>query len=258
MHPSEKLDEIRPAIVRIDASWTIDDGATVHATGTGVVVGRYRDCGHLMVATARHVINAIPVDRAVTWNLLQQLDDTGEGDRRLRPYMFADNCIHATRHNTLDIAVIQIPAKAFPDADPHADLYNTTVRTIDPGMGIGTGGPVAWAGFPLTVEQALGHPQLLVHTGIVAAMIHGEGKRQLYIVDGHATGGVSGGPVWHYSEDRERAEVIGMIVSAPNNYRKGDLPGYVFVEPMGPVMLELERMRRQVLEEDFLITACRN
>ena len=53
-------------------------------------------------------------------------------------------------------------------------------------------------------------------------MIHGEGKRKRYIVDGHATHGVSGGPVWHYNAEHDRAEVIGMIVGAPKGFEADD------------------------------------
>jgi len=54
-----------------------------------------------------------------------------------------------------------------------------------------------------------------------------------YILDGHNAKGISGGPVWHWSEERERFEVVA-IISA---YKPGDegLPGFVIAEPIRQV-----------------------
>ena len=65
MHPSEKLEDIRHSIVRIETAWTNDSGNDVSGHGTGVVVGRLQKRGNLMVATAKHVIEEIPTDRDV-------------------------------------------------------------------------------------------------------------------------------------------------------------------------------------------------
>ena len=88
-------------------------------------------------------------------------------------------------------------------------------------------------------------------------MIHGEGKRKRFIMDGHAVRGISGGPVWHYSADRQRAEVVGLIVGAafdPKKLKDYELPGYIDVEPIGPLMYFLEDHRQD--NDDWIITDC--
>ena len=114
---------------------------------------------------------------------------------------------------------------------------------------------LAWAGFPGAIERRLGHPQLCCFSGIICSMIHGEGRRKRYILDGHVTKGVSGGPVWHWSEERDRLEVVGIISCVPAV--TDGRPGYLFVEPINPVMLYLEDWRAKS-PDDFVITACRN
>ena len=93
----------------------------------------------------------------------------------------------------------------------------------------------------------------------LGAKIHGHTKpRQRYILNGHASGGISGGPVWHYSTDRDRAEVIGLIVRPgfTGKYTEpGDMPGYIDAEPINPAMFFIDARRQD--GGDFVITDCR-
>ena len=90
-------------------------------------------------------------------------------------------------------------------------------------------------------------------------MIHGEGKRQRFIMEGHAVKGISGGPVWHYCPERQRAEVVGLIVGAgfdTERCQDSELPGYVNAEPIGPLMYYLSERNRD--GDDWIITDCWN
>jgi hypothetical protein len=58
--------------------------------------------------------------------------------------------------------------------------------------------------------------------------------KKIYIVDGHASKGVSGGPVWHWSTENNRAEIIG-IVSEYRHLSNG-MPGFCVFEPINSVL----------------------
>lgn len=253
MLPSEYIETLRPTIVRIGIDWLNDKGKPVVGHGTGIVIGRKKNAGDIIIATARHVIEDAPDDRPVNWTLLQQYVDTGDEHRTItftsKP---GENIV--SWHKDFDIAFVVVFNKYIPDGD-YAEDYNRPASAISPLQGASQGTPVAWAGFPGIVEEYVGHVQLVVHSGIVGAMIHGEGKRKRFIIDGHAAMGVSGGPVWHFSVERKRAEVVGIIVGTgfyPSQVEKGELPGYIDVEPLGPLMYFLEEHRKD--NDDWIIT----
>ena len=77
--------------------------------------------------------------------------------------------------------------------------------------------------------------------------------------DEPAVKGVSGGPVWHYSAERQRAGVFGIIVGAgydPKGAVDYELPGYIDAESIGPAMVYLEEHRQD--DGDWIITDCRD
>ena len=92
---------------------------------------------------------------------------------------------------------------------------------------------MGWAGFPGIVENALGFPQLCYFEGVVSAMVN-RNDRKVYIVDGHAAKGVSGGPVWHWSEEKDRIEVIGIV--SQYHHTMTPLPGFCLFEPINPII----------------------
>jgi hypothetical protein len=103
---------------------------------------------------------------------------------------------------------------------------------------MGEGTRVAWAGFPSHVESGLGHPSMCYYEGVISAVIDEKGQPPLYLLDGHNSYGVSGGPVWTWSDDLKRAELIGIIVnytSSPN--QQISLPGHVSAVAIHPIMM---------------------
>jgi hypothetical protein len=219
------------------------------------VVGRRRDAGDIIIATARHAIEEAPRDRHVEWTLLQQHDSTGDVQRTIT-FTAKPGANIAVSHNVFDIALVFVFKKVIPAGD-HAEDYDGPAPVILPLHGAAQGTPVAWTGFPRVVERFVGHPQLVVHGGVVGAMIHGEGKRKRFIMDGHAVMGVSGGPVWHYSAVRQRAEVVGLIVGPgfdTDHCKDFELPGYIDAESIGPAMYYLEEHRQD--GGDWIITDC--
>ena len=68
---------------------------------------------------------------------------------------------------------------------------------------------------------------------MVSATVDKDGKR-LYIVDGHNSAGVSGGPVWCWNDERQRAEIVGVVSGYGD--AGGDLPGFCVFEPINPVL----------------------
>ncbi len=255
MLPSEYIGTLRPMIVRVEYGWIDDAGKPDGYMGTGIVVGRRRDAGDIIIATARHVIDKAPRDRPVDWTLLQQHDSTGDVHRTIT-FTTGPGANMIVSNNVADLAFFVV-FKRFIPSDDHAEDYDGPAPVIDPRKGPDQGAPVAWAGFPGVVKDFVGHSRLVVHSGVVAAMIHGKGKRPRLIMDGHAVRGVSGGPVWFYNDDRQRAEVAGIIVG-PGFDRKRlkdyDLPGYIEAEPIGPTMYFLDEHRQN--DGDWIITDC--
>lgn len=238
MSLAEKIDEIRSSIFRIETTW--DDGKKGHA-GTAFVVDRKCDAGNLILATAKHLLLGFSSAETVTWRA-QQFDAVGEVERGIgfqtNASLTAD--VPYRTHNELDVGFCMLPA-AFGDGKPFARDDERPPRMIKPPVGASAGTEVAWAGFPSLVENELGHPQLCCFAGIISAMVHGEGRRQIYVVDGHAAAGVSGGPVWQWNE--KRLEVVGIISSY---LRTTDaVPGFLMVEPINPVTDYLEEWRKK-------------
>lgn len=255
MLPSEYIETLRSTIVRIELDWLDNSRQPDGCYGTGIVIGRKKNAGDIIIATARHVIEDAPTDRPVNWTLLQQHVDTGDVHRTIT-FTTKPGAKIAVWHKVFDIAFFVVFKKVIPEDDYAAD-YNGPAPVISPLKGPSQGTPVAWAGFPGAVERFVGHSQLVVHGGVVGAMIHGEGKRKRLIMDGHAVRGVSGGPVWHYSVERQRAEVVGIIVGAGfdlKSLKDYELPGYIDVEPIGPLMYYIEDHRQD--NDDWIITDC--
>jgi hypothetical protein len=135
----------------------------------------------------------------------------------------------------LDIAVITLPRES-----DSGELFSTeneaTVPLINPAKGVGTGTRVAWAGFPAVVEDVLDRAQLCYFEGVVSAMVDND-ERQLYIVDGHTTYGVSGEPVWHRSDETLQPEVVGIVSNY--SHTNDNLPGFCSFEPVNPLFYYL-------------------
>jgi hypothetical protein len=236
------------SIFRVETTWS---GRT--ATGTGFVVGMIRDSRKIILATARHCLE-VPEDEVVSWRV-QHFDEFGKVDREVAfgtHKQRAGDTPYRT-HKSFDVGLLVLPSRS--DADKFFALEDEKpICVIDPRKGVSTGTRVQWAGFPGEVEAALGGPQICCFGGQIAAMINRQ-ERSHYVVDGHGMRGVSGGPVWHWSDERDRLEVVGIVAE----YRPlpQGLPGFCLFEPVNPVMQYLEWWRTQITD-DFIITNCRS
>lgn len=263
----ECLEEVRPSIFRIETKWS-----KKVSSATGFVVGKLRDSKKLVIATAKHVLD-LPKNETVWWKV-QQFDEHGAVARQTT---FGTNAelkgdLPYRTHNILDVGLCALPS--FADDKPLLAYEDESpMRLIDPCMGITAGTRVGWAGYPWFVEQALGFPQLCYFEGVISAMVNHPDKR-IYLVDGHAAKGVSGGPVWWWSEERNRLEVVGIVSEyswpdpkLPELPEQPDLPkllellklpglpGLCFFEPINPVGTFLEHWQEEEVK-DFLYTKC--
>jgi hypothetical protein len=228
----ETFDDIRKSTFRVETHWSGGGGSSA----TAFTVATFRDSKKLVLATAAHVLDC-PENDTVHWKI-QQFDERGDVARQLQfatdKGMLGGVPYHT--HKELDIGVFVLPATndkketfARPDEEP--------LRVIDILSGASAGTRVAWAGFASSVEEFLQAPHLCYFEGVISVMAHGQ--RLIYVVDGHLSPGVSGGPVWHWSSEKSRFEVIGIAVGYGHT-QGSPLPGFCVVEPINPIMYYLE------------------
>jgi hypothetical protein len=99
---------------------------------------------------------------------------------------------------------------------------------------------VAWAGFPAVAMQIANRPTPCYFEGSVAALILNHDK-PLYLLDGHNTFGVSGGPVWAWCKHRKHPRIIGSISSYRFHGSNALLPGFTHAVPIQPLWQFLEK-----------------
>jgi hypothetical protein len=128
--------------------------------------------------------------------------------------------------------------RPFLDWEDQGASKEAFVPAIPKGQAMDCGTRVAWAGYPGLAAQEFDGPVLCYYEGVVSAVIDRTGQPPLYLLDGHNTWGVSGGPVWAWSDERHQVELIGIVV----NYRRHldqqvELPGHVTAVAIHPLMM---------------------
>ncbi len=241
------FDVIKKAIFRI----TVSDPFGKSCRGTAFNIARLRSTGSLIVATAKHVVD-VPPNQTATW-LFEQFDV--QDGRILRELRFSTNAgikgdVPYRSHNTSDVGFIKLPTKNFQN-EMFASNDDRPPAVIQVDQGVSPGTRVAWAGFPGDVENVLGFPQMCYFEGVISAMVDRPGKR-LYVVDGHNSFGVSGGPVWHWSDKQMRAELVG-VVSAYKIDPAG-LPGFCVFEPINEIVKYLYYWNSQLKDDSIEMT----
>ena len=101
------------------------------------------------------------------------------------------------------------------------------------------GTSVAWAGFPALATKIAQRPQPCYFAGCISALILRD-DYQIYLVDGHNTFGVSGGPVWSLDANTQKSRIIGVISGYTSRSDAPQLPGLVRVVPIQPLRSFLE------------------
>jgi hypothetical protein len=182
--------EIRPYVVRIE---------TINGIGTGFLFAYNRDHSIAAIATASHVI-----DTAVNWQQPIKVWHPNS-DKTL----YLEKKDRATLLNPdRDAAAVILPAGSFKFPEKALPLQDPTkIRKI--GVGVG------WVGFP-----ALALTKLCFFSGPISGHI-----QDVYLIDGVAINGVSGGPVFA-EEENNTVMVIGVVSAYIPNRRVGEsLPG---------------------------------
>lgn len=230
MLPSDAIEQIRNRTFRIETSW----GSNPPQFGTGFMVAKYEESKQIFVATAKHILK-FPSDAQVRWCVRSLAEDgttlgectftVDERDQDARPYR---------SYKLADVAFCVLPPQGIPSTGKLVDDDVAPLPVIGANHRLLPGTRVAWAGFAATVEAKFKQPHLCYFEGVISAF-HAEGSRGYYIVDGHNARGVSGGPVWHWSEDRNGGiEIVGIVHGYGLN--QSDMPGFCVVEPINPVV----------------------
>lgn len=224
--------------------------------GTGFSVAKGLPSKSLILATAKHVLD-VPHTKSLKWRVAQY-DSTGQKTRSIEfDYdAHSDAKIPYNVHNKFDIGLLTLPAidaaGVVFDDDEHLpydfiELHHAAAEATQ----------IGWAGYPGFIEQAFGHPRLCYYEGVVSSLVDLP-DRKLYIADGHAARGVSGGPVWYWNTKSERFEIIGIVTT----YDTGEqdlIPGLCYFEPINTIlalikhwnaMLEKKRSGRGVDSEE--------
>lgn len=219
-HSAVAFEQASKSIFRIEAKRGSSSGI-----GTGFAVARLAGSKRLVLATARHIVELWTIDR-IEW-IVQQFDRNGRPTREVRfstdPH---DKDSPIFLHKKMDAGILLV-ASHNSDGHQFSPDDEIPLRMIDERRGVAAGTRVGWAGFPLVAQGLLGHAQLCYCEGVISATIDRDDKRY-YLVDGQNTFGISGGPVWHWSESNG-FEVVGIV----SGYTPpSDLPGFCLVEPL--------------------------
>jgi hypothetical protein len=143
----------------------------------------------------------------------------------------------------LDVGLIRLPDDAQNAIGLGPD--ENTPKFIPLEMGSSEGTVVYWCGFPGVVEKYLGRSHLCLFRGVVCSMIDGP-DRPRYLIDGHITRGVSGGPMWTWSKTREQTEYVGLV--SGYGLIDGTMPGFCVMEPINNVLGYMHNWNAEVLK----------
>ena len=203
-------------------------------SATCFYVARLTPSNCIVVATARHAVEFDETTTTIDWifrcfsedgDCIGELKFTSDhSDGQKRPYSF---------YKLADVAFIVLPPPDYPSQGELVAPSLEPVVVLDETQRITPGTRVGWVGFPGTVQRFLGSPELCYFEGVVSAF-HKQGSRILYLVDGHNSRGVSGGPVFHWRDHDRQPEIVGIV----SRYGCGDaeLPGFCIFEPINPVI----------------------
>lgn len=221
LHSAEAFDRVSRSLFRIE--W---NSATGSDWGTGFAIARLQTSKQLILATAKHVVE-VALNEPAEW-LVQQYDAQSNVARQIRfDTTPADTPSLVRVHIKMDLGSLVVP-KAGKNGVQFSPNDEEPLCTMPEKFHLTPGTRVGWAGFPSIVHDLLSHHQPCYCEGVVAAAVY-EPSRRLYVVDGHNTWGISGGPVWHWSDERDRLEIVAVVSS----YKPGgELPGFCVFAPL--------------------------
>ena len=187
--------EVGPSIVKIE---------TPEGHGTGFLCAYNDDNNIVAIATAHHV-----VERADRW--LQPIRIHSVGAEETVFLQEQDRIIWSESEQ--DSAVILITSHKMTPLN----FPKEPIPLQRSGRHLKIGVEVAWLGYP-----GIGTDTLCFFSGKISAW---ETKQKIYLIDGVAISGVSGGPVLHRRDD-DSYQIIGAISAyLPNRLTAVTLPG---------------------------------
>jgi hypothetical protein len=190
----EGIEAVRPYVVRI---------TTPRGSGTGWLVSRSRTSDLVGVATAAHVI-----DHAHYWEQPIRLHHISSGETVL--LRAADRAIHLDESRDSAGIVFGLGNIPFPAA---------TLPLITEGKFTRPGVEIGWLGFP-----AMANTDLCFFSGRISTFVE---STEMYLVDGVAINGVSGGPAFRVIGG---VDIIGVVSAYIPNRATGEvLPGLAVV-----------------------------
>lgn len=133
----------------------------------------------------------------------------------------------------VDIGIIRAPATCtdggawFSTADPQAEA----IPIVGASEWQAEGSEVAWAGFSGIAMQIANRPQPCYYHGVVSSLLIRD-DFQLYLLDGHNTFGISGGPVWAVNAETKQPKLIAVIGGYQFSGQDKAMPGLVFATPI--------------------------
>ncbi len=133
----------------------------------------------------------------------------------------------------LDIGLIRAPITCI-DGQPWfvTNKPSTESMSIQPASAwAAEGSQVAWAGFPALAMDIARRPQPCYYQGVISSLLI-RNEFQMYLIDGHNTFGISGGPVWWINAESRVPTVIGIVSSYRFSKQMNAMPGLVAATPI--------------------------
>lgn len=181
--------------------------ATVQGTGVILSFGVPDENAPVHIATAGHVLDDF--GKGTSQWAIQRIELNDDGlpvefnqtfhDRDVKQNQ-APNIICTKYLRECDIGLLLVENRA--DGEPGRKLIDPAkhkrLKVIPTEGFLQTCARVAWCGFPGFVSDITDSHMLCYFEGIVACC---PSNPPLYLVDGHTSGGISGGPMWILAED---------------------------------------------------------
>lgn len=253
-------EKVATQTVLIERFYKKPDGRSSGDSGSGVIIGRGDRLGaeHLHVATAAHVL-ADTSSYPVRW-CISRVETAVKGQSRVhvtefvteRPVSAESGLYRPPHSDAFDVGMITIPneSRIQGNADEPKQPFikfseHPLLRLTPPGGSLLPGTEVAWCGFPGFVYGLTGAYHLCYYEGVVSAYVSNP-ERPLYLVDGHAAHGVSGGPIWFCTPDG--TPVILGVVSSYEGLGAG-VPGLCAFTPMNVLFDHLQKDRPEIYSD---------
>jgi hypothetical protein len=222
-----------------------ENGVELECHGTGVIIGFNEDCVH--IATAGHVLDGFGEGKS-RWAVQRvELDNEGTpiefrqhfGDDDLSTAVPTVLCTEYLRDCDIGLMIVENRADGPPGTMLIDPSQHTQLKVIPTTGYLQTGGKVAWAGYPGFVADMTDRFHLCYFEGAVSAVLS---EPPVYLVDGHTSPGVSGGPMWILQDD---GEPIITAVCIHYAYPQEPTPGLVGFCPLQVLLRFVETMHAQ-------------